>query len=74
MEKDTALSFCPGDRLYVAQLRSGLLNGQEVFPAKLIRDGEVKNLTLCCRGLTEDERQILTDGCLINYYARNNNG
>ena len=74
VEKDTALSFRPGDRLYVAQLRSGLLNGQEVFPAKLIRDGEVKNLTLCCRGLTEDERQILTDGCLINYYARNNNG
>ena len=74
VEKDTVLSFCPGDRLYVTKLRSGLLNGQEVFPAKLIRDGEVKNLTLCCRGLTEDERQILTDGCLINYYARNNNG
>ena len=50
------------------------LNGQEVFPAKLIRGKEVLELTLYCRGLTEDERQILADGCLMNYYARNNNG
>ena len=74
IDKETAPAFHAGDRIYVPQLRSGLLNGQEVFPAKLIRGKEVLELTLYCRGLTEDERQILADGCLMNYYARNNNG
>ena len=74
IEKEASPSFRPGDRLFVPQLCSGLLSGQEVFPAELIRGGKVQELTLYCRGLTEDERQILADGCLMNYYARNNNG
>ncbi len=74
IEKEASPSFRPGDRLYVPKLCSGLLSGQEVFPAELIRGDKVQELTLYCHGLTEDERQILADGCLMNYYARNNNG
>ena len=38
----------------------------------LIRaEGGVEDLMLHVRGLTDDEREILLDGCLINYYRNN---
>jgi len=32
----------------------------------------VSDLTLYVKGLTEDEKQIILDGCLMNYYAAQN--
>ena len=32
-------------------------------------DGKVCDLPLVCAGLTPNERQILREGCLMNYYA-----
>ena len=38
--------------------------------AKVIRrDGSVQDLALKCAGLTDDEKLILQEGCLMNYYA-----
>ena len=31
-------------------------------------DGSVKKTSVSTGALTEDERQIIADGCLINYY------
>ena len=60
----------PGDWVYVPGVRSGILEGREEFPARAVRsDGTVTDLTLLCRGLSREERIILTRGCLINYYA-----
>ena len=40
-------------------------------PPKVIKqDGTVEDLMLHVRGLTEDEKEIILDGCLMNYYAR----
>ena len=58
-----------GDYVYVPGLRAGIAAGQEEFAAKLITWRTVSDLTLLCRGLTENERKILTEGCLMNYYA-----
>ena len=42
----------------------------EDIPAKVIRaDGSVEDIALKCAGLTADERLILQEGCLMNYYA-----
>ena len=42
----------------------------EDIPAKVIRkDGSVEDLMLHIRGLTQDEREIILDGCLMNHYA-----
>ena len=42
----------------------------EDIPAKVIRtDGTVSDLPLRCAGLTDEERLILQEGCLMNYYA-----
>ena len=56
--------------MFVPDVREAVLSGKEDFPAQVIRkDGTVEPLMLHVRGLTEDERQILLDGCLMNYYA-----
>jgi len=34
-----------------------------------IANSRLHNITLECRGLGKDERSILTEGCLINFYA-----
>lgn len=46
------------------------IEGGDVIPAKLVRDGEVKDITLSVGSLTDTEKRILLDGCLINYYKR----
>ena len=59
----------PGDWIFVPGLREGLATGNEAFAAKAVTKGGVKDLTLLCRGLTATEREILLEGCLMNYYA-----
>ena len=45
--------------------------GVETIPAKVVRaDGTVEDLTLHLSGLTPDEKEIILDGCLMNYYAK----
>ena len=58
-----------GDYVYIPGLRAGIEAGQEEFTAKLVHDGQISQLKLLCKGLTENERKILTEGCLMNYYA-----
>ena len=58
-----------GDWLFVPNIREGLLNGQETFTGFLYHDGCKTEITLHCADLTPEERLILTEGCLINYYA-----
>ena len=56
--------------LFVPGIREGILAGKEAFTGYLAEEGSVREIPLLCEGLTEEERQILADGCLINYYAR----
>ena len=38
--------------------------------SRLRQTGEKAELLLHVKGLTPDERDILLDGCLMNYYAK----
>ena len=70
LDEGTPFPYEPGDCVFVPDVREAVLSGKEDFPAQVIRkDGTVESLMLHVRGLTEDERQILLDGCLMNYYA-----
>ena len=69
MDRSFPMDAQPGDWLYVPGLREGILAGQEVFEARLVGADGTRDMTLYCRGLTADERLILTEGCLMNYYA-----
>ncbi len=55
--------------VYIPGIRSGILAGKEQYEAQVFSGGMAKNVTLECKGLTAEERLILTEGCLMNYYA-----
>lgn len=62
-----------GDFVFVPGIRKAIEQGIEELPAKAIRtDGTVEDLTLYVKGLTEDEKTIILEGCLMNYYAAQN--
>ena len=70
ISKETPFPYQDGDYIYIPNLKEGILKGQEEFPAQVIRkDGQVEAIKLECRSLTPDERLILKEGCLMNYYA-----
>ena len=60
----------PGDRLYIPNIRAALERGDESIPATLIQNGQEKAVTLTLPGMTQEEREIVLAGCLINYYAK----
>ena len=61
--------YSEGDYVFVGGIRKAIIEGKEEFAAKVIKaDGSVADLTLYVKGLTEDEKEIILDGCLMNYY------
>ena len=65
--------FEEGDFVFVPDVREKIAKGDEVFAAKAIRrDGSVTDITLEIKGLTENEKEIILRGCLMNYYAAQN--
>ena len=70
LDPDTDFQYEPGDCVYVPQIRQAVQEGKENIPAVVIRkDGGTEDLMLHIKGLTEDEKEIILDGCLMNYYA-----
>ena len=71
LDRDTAFDYAPGDCVFVPGIRKAIEEGREDIPAQVIcADGSVHDLLLHVRGLTADEKEILLDGCLMNYYAK----
>lgn len=69
IDKNTEFTGEVGDFVYVQDIRIALAEGKKEIPAKLISKGKVTDITLYVKGLTEDEKTILLEGCLMNYYA-----
>ena len=66
--KDFAVE--PGDFVFVPGIRAGIAAGREDYPATILHaDGRTESVTLYVKGLTPDERAIILEGCLMNYYA-----
>ena len=58
-----------GDYILVLGVRKAVESKNNTFNAVVIKEnGETKPLNLSISALTDDERQIILDGCLINYY------
>ena len=61
-----------GDYIFVKDVRSAVLANSEDITAYAVKpDGTVKAFKVSTGALTEPERQIIADGCLINYYRNN---
>ena len=67
--KDTPFEFRPGDKVFVPGIREAILSGKEEVDATVIAADGTHPLHLFFQNLTPTERQILADGCLMNYYA-----
>ena len=65
---ETAFDYEPGDFVFVPGIRKAILDGAEEIDAQVITKNGVKPIHLFFQNLTADEREILADGCLMNYY------
>jgi len=59
-----------GDHFYFDGIRKALEEGMTEIGATLVSGNTLTPVTLCLEGLTKEDRDILLDGCLINYYKR----
>ena len=66
-EDHEALSFKNGDYIFVPNGRKAVEEKADVIKAYVVGD-ELKELNLKLGDLTDAEREIILDGCLINYY------
>ena len=66
-EKDTELSFKNGDYIFVPDVRKAVEDKTDAVKAYVVGN-ELKEITLKLGDLTDNEREIILKGCLINYY------
>jgi aconitate hydratase len=64
------LPFKNGDYIFIPEINEAVRNKKEVIKAFLIGD-QFNEFDLRLGELTEDEREIILKGCLINYYKEN---
>ena len=73
LDADAKFDYAEGDFVFVPAVREKIAAGIEEFPAKVIRaNGNVEDITLYVKGLTDNEKEIILRGCLMNYYAAKN--
>ncbi|MBQ7597040.1 MAG: hydratase [Clostridia bacterium] len=68
LDENTPFPYEVDDYVFVPGIREAIKNGVETIPAKVIAKDGVHEITLYVKGLTEDEKTIILEGCLMNYY------
>ena len=64
------LPFANGDYLYIPAIRKAVTEKASEIPAFVVKGGELRPFTLRLGELTDEEREIILKGCLINYNRR----
>ena len=68
LQSDDVPQFEVGDYVFIPGVRKAVEAGEERFAGHIIRNGQVSGtIDLYMAPLTADERQIILDGCLINF-------
>ena len=73
VDASLADSLAVGDWLLVPDVREAVRSARETITAFVLHKGQAQRIGLMLKELTADERQIILDGCLINYYSSGNN-
>ena len=69
VDADLANVLQVGDWLAVPHVRKAVQNAEPTLLAHIVREnGTSEQIALTLKDLTDDERQIILDGCLINFY------
>ena len=61
------LPFKNGDYIFVPEIRKAIEDKAREIKAFVVKEDSMKEFTLKLDELTDDERQIILDGCLINF-------
>ena len=61
------LPFKLGDYLFIPDVRQAVTDRKTEIDAYVVTGGELEKFTLRLGELTDDEREIILKGCLINY-------
>jgi len=69
--KEGELPFKNGDYLFIPGIKEAVKNKDDSMRAFVVGD-TLKEFELKLGELTDDERKIILDGCLINFYRKNN--
>lgn len=71
IDEDRAFDYSCDDYVFVPGIRAAIEMGAKDVPATVITKSGTEDILLHLPELTDDERQILLDGCLMNFYAAN---
>lgn len=74
IDRDAVFDYEPGDWIFVPGIRKAVEQEIGEITAKVLSAKGVTDLILHLTGLTTDDREIILDGCLMNYYATHKNG
>ena len=65
--KEGELPFANGDYLFVPEIRKAVEEKAPEVKAYAVKDGQLTEFSLSLGDLTDEEREIIRKGCLINY-------
>lgn len=68
IDKDREFNYSHGDYVFVPGIKQAIKNGVETIPGKVITKDGTEDITLYVKGLTQEEKTIILEGCLMNYY------
>ena len=68
LDKEREFNYSHGDYVFVPGIREAVRSGKEEIPGKVITKDGVEDITLYVKGLTEEEKTIILEGCLMNFY------
>ena len=65
--KEGELPFKNKDYIFLPGIRTAVAEKSDDIKAFAVKDGKLEEFSLKLGNLTDDERQIILDGCLINF-------
>ncbi len=65
--EDGELPFANSDYLFLPDIRRAVEEKADAITAYAVKDGGLKEFTMTLGDLTDEEREIILKGCLINY-------
>ena len=69
--EEEELPFHNLDFIFIPGIRTAIINKATKVKAYVVRD-TLEEFELQIKEMTDDERQIILDGCLINFYKESN--
>ena len=68
--EDENIPFHKGDFVYIKGIKSVIENGESTVKAVIVNENGTKEIELSLGAMTDEEKDIIVSGCLINYNNR----